>query len=93
MLRLALSVGWVALASAAFAAAPPSVPNTHPQGQERSPSEREFFAPIQAPSNLVDVAVNPKSARATASALAFGDWLQQFQRPLGLAKGLWLVRR
>ena len=90
MFRLALSVGWFAIGSTVFAAAP-SVPNTFPQGHERSPTDREFFAPIQAPANLAEVAISPKAVRATT--LAFGDWLQQFQRPLGLAKGMWLVRR
>ncbi len=93
MFRFAVSVGCSVFASVALAGSPPSVSDTFPQGQERSPSEREFFAPIQTPANLAEVAPNPKLSRPTATASILTDWLQQFQRPLGLAKGSWLVRR
>ena len=93
MFRFAASVGCTIFASIALAAAPPSVSNTYPQGHERSPTEREFFAPIQTPTNLAEVATNPKATRSAATASLLSDWLQQFQRPLGLAKGTWLVRR
>jgi len=93
MFRFALSVGSIAIISTVFAASPPSVPNTYPQGQERSPNDREFFVPMATPSNLADVTGAGKVGKPSKDTVLLTEWFLQFQRPLGTASGLWLVRR
>ena len=89
MLRIVHTVGWsVAVATAAFAA-PSGISNTHPQGQERSPTEREFFAPVPTPANFAEVAGPTKSGKR----IDFDNWMLDFQRSLGLAKGMLVARR
>ena len=56
MLRSAFALGLASLVGAASAGAPPRASDAFPQGQERSPTEREFFVPMPAPPNLADTA-------------------------------------
>ena len=95
MLRFAISVGLVAVAIGGASATVPDVSKTHPQGQEHTPTDREFYAPMPAAPSLSEAAA-PRIAKAGKGgdgAGIFSDWLQHFQRPLGLANGTWLVRR
>ena len=91
MLRYAFSAGLaVALASTASATAPPSVPSTHPQGQERSPAERDHYLPVLTPAHYADVAGTPKAVGPGDSAAA--QRFLRFPPPLGFATSAWPVR-
>lgn len=89
MLRFAISVvgslAWTTLSLAS----PIGISNTYPQGQERSPTEREFFAPVPAPANFAEVAGPTSSGRR----IDFENLMLQFHRSLGLAKGMLVARR
>ena len=63
--------------------------NTYPQGQERSPTEREFFAPVPTPANFAEVAGPTGSGKR----IDFDNWMLHFQRSLGMAKGMLVARR
>ena len=93
MLRFALSVGFTIATISGASAAAPDTSKTHPQGQERTPTDREFFAPMPPPPSLSETAVPRIANKPGDSAGIVADWMQHFQRPLGLASGTWLVRR
>ncbi len=89
MLRFAISVvgslAWTTLSLAG----PIGISNTHPQGQERSPIEREFFATVPTPANLTEVA----GPTIFGKRIDFDNMMLHFQRSLGLVQGMLTARR
>ncbi len=84
-ISIAASFAWTTL----LLAASTGVSNAHPQGHERSPTEREFFAPVPTPANFAEVAGPTSSGRR----IDFDNLMLQFHRSLGLAKGMLVARR
>jgi len=89
MLRIALTVGWSVAMAATAPAVPTGISTTHPQGQERSPTEREFFAPVPTPANFAEVAGPTNSGKR----IDFDNLMLHYQRSLGLAKVMLDARR
>ena len=89
MLRFAISVVGSLVWTTLSLAGPIGISNTHPQGQERSPTEREFFAPVPAPANFAEVA----GPTVFGKRIDFDNAMLHFQRSLGMAQGMLVARR